>query len=234
MTVVLVALVGGAVYFVAHRFDGGPLGNRSPANVTDQALFDVGQTQSFVDALLVNTGSREVRVEKVAPQWTLGDSRVEVWVPRRGVRRPSNQPAVHWWRNGGKQIGPIPAFPPPGTTLADLRPAVGARVAGRRGSTVAWLPLLITVTPVRPGCAGFGGLVVEYRAGRRRYRRVMTFAYGGHAAQAREPGQRSRPSANAEARDPLTGLTSRQHRRRFLLCDKVLGRLFNRSFATTR
>ena len=83
VTVVLVALVGGAVYFVAHRFDGGPL-EQQGQNGTDHRLFDVGQTQSFVDDMLVNTGSREVRVEKVAPHWTLGGSRVQIWVPRPG------------------------------------------------------------------------------------------------------------------------------------------------------
>jgi len=148
----------------------------------DTTPLEVGETRVSPNARLINTASREVRVERIAPQRTLKGSRVEIWVPRPGLRRASDLTDLPPFPRGG--VGP---FPPRGATLADLRPAAGARVAGRSGSAFARLPLLITVTPTRRGCAGFGGLVIEYRSGFRRYRRIMKFAFGGHAGQRASP-----------------------------------------------
>lgn len=158
-----------------HRFDGGPLQHVN--GYMDAAPLEVGERGTFLHAKLVNGSSQEVRIERIAPERTLEGSRVEIWVPQPGVRRGSDQrPFPRGVVNGG-------SFPSRGATLADLRPAAGARVAGSRGSAIQFLPLLITVTPARRGCAGFGGLVIDYRNGLRRYRRVMKLAFGGHAGQ---------------------------------------------------
>jgi hypothetical protein len=142
------ALIGAGVaaYVHFHRFDGGPL--KDPSYGAGGSI-GVGGATAF-PIHLDNSGDGQITLEKVSFLKTTPASRLHVWALARN--------------NVGQLVGG--PFPPSDTRPSDLREVEGVVFHGKR----VWLTVETRAT--KPGCVGFSGLAIEYRAGWRRYRRV--------------------------------------------------------------
>jgi hypothetical protein len=143
----LLVAAGVALYVHFHRFDGGPL--KDPSYGGSSGATTVGHATSF-PIHLDKSGTGKITLEKVSFLKTTGASYLRAWVLARN--------------NVGQLVGG--PFPPTDTKPSDLRHVHGYVMTG----SDAWLAVEIRAT--KPGCVGFSGLEIEYRAGWRRYRRV--------------------------------------------------------------
>lgn len=157
--VLLLCVAVGVVAFVHwHRFSGGPLADPSFGGIGSAGV-RLGRPLAFTEIYLSNHSGRDIVLEHVRPLETLPGTAIRVW----GVK-----PGMHVAADG------LPFPPPPKSAIV----AIDQFVVPAHARDVQ---LVEEVTPTRRGCFGVNGLVIDYHAGFKRYRRVarQLFMTGG-------------------------------------------------------